>query len=234
MPAARAAARIVVPSAHSRRRPSIVRHSMMLGSTTSSATRVPVGTVTKPRYTATSAGRERRLSHSVRNFAQCRAAVRRCAWPRLRDSGRLMTAGHGKEVAYELMAANAAGRRGRSRALQPQTPAETGSAGCGRTRMNAFPHCYSVIATAHAEGDVTLTADRLSALRSASPAEFGGPGDQWSPETFLVGAVADCFILAFRAVATASKLPWTSLRCVAVGTLDRVDRVTQFTNVTLR
>jgi len=100
--------------------------------------------------------------------------------------------------------------------------------------MDAFPHCYSVVATAHAEGDVTLTADRLSALRSASPAEFDGPGDQWSPETFLVGAVADCFILAFRAVATASKLPWTSLRCVAVGTLDRVDRVTQFTNVTLR
>jgi organic hydroperoxide reductase OsmC/OhrA len=100
--------------------------------------------------------------------------------------------------------------------------------------MDAFPHCHSVVATAAAEGEVTLTADRLPPLRSALPAEFDGPGDHWSPETLFVGAVADCFILTFRAVAAASKLPWTSLRCVAVGTLDRVDRVTQFTGVTVR
>ena len=74
-----------------------------------------------------------------------------------------------------------------------------------------------------------MTADRLTMLRSASPAEFDGPGDRWSPETFLVGAVADCFILTFRAVAHASKLSWISLDCDVTGTLDRVDRVTQFT-----
>jgi uncharacterized OsmC-like protein len=45
----------------------------------------------------------------------------------------------------------------------------------------------------------------------------------------LVGAVGDCLILTFRAVARASKLPWTSLRCQVTGTLDRIDRITQFT-----
>ena len=70
---------------------------------------------------------------------------------------------------------------------------------------------------------------RLEVLRSASPVEFDGPGDRWSPEALLVGAVADCFILTFRAIAKASRLSWISLDCEVTGTLDRVDRVTQFT-----
>ena len=96
--------------------------------------------------------------------------------------------------------------------------------------MQALPHRYRVKGTGRITGDVELTADRLTMLRSASPAEFDGPGDRWSPETFLVGAVADCFILTFRAVANASKLSWISLDCDVTGTLDRVDRVTLFTH----
>jgi uncharacterized OsmC-like protein len=45
----------------------------------------------------------------------------------------------------------------------------------------------------------------------------------------LVGAVADCLILSFRATARAAKLEWESLRCKATGTLDKIERVTQFT-----
>jgi uncharacterized OsmC-like protein len=70
-------------------------------------------------------------------------------------------------------------------------------------------------------------------LPSASPAEFNGPGDRWSPETLLVAAVADCLVLTFRAVAAASKLPWVSLDCDATGTLDRVDGAIQFTRIDL-
>jgi peroxiredoxin-like protein len=95
--------------------------------------------------------------------------------------------------------------------------------------MQEFPHRYSVAAVAGAEGDVRLEGDRLPALVSAAPAEFGGPGDRWSPETLLLAAIADCFILTFRAIATASKLPWLSLRCDVEGTLDRVERSLQFT-----
>jgi peroxiredoxin-like protein len=95
--------------------------------------------------------------------------------------------------------------------------------------MQAFPHHYTVTTTGAVQGDVELEAERLPILRSASPAEFDGPGDRWSPETLLIGAVGDCFILTFRAVARASRLPWTSLRCHVTGTLDRIDRVTQFT-----
>ncbi len=99
--------------------------------------------------------------------------------------------------------------------------------------MQALPHHYQVSASAGAQGDVTLDSDGLPSLASAPPAEFGGPGDRWSPETLLMAAVADCFILTFRAVAAASKLEWQSLQCSARGTLDRVDRVTRFTEFTV-
>jgi organic hydroperoxide reductase OsmC/OhrA len=99
--------------------------------------------------------------------------------------------------------------------------------------MQEFPHHYRATAAGAAQGDVELTAEGLPRLCSASPAEFGGPGDRWSPETFLVGAVADCFVLTFRAVAQASKLPWTSLQCEVTGTLDRIERVTQFTHLNI-
>jgi organic hydroperoxide reductase OsmC/OhrA len=95
--------------------------------------------------------------------------------------------------------------------------------------MEPFPHCYTVAATASPGGDLTLTGERLPRLVSAAPPEFDGPGDRWSPETLVVAAVAGCFVLTFRSIAKISKLSWTALTCTASGTLDRVDRATQFT-----
>ena len=100
--------------------------------------------------------------------------------------------------------------------------------------MQAFPHRYTVEASGCAEGDVMLAGERLPSLGSAPPAEFDGPGNRWSPETLLVAAVADCFVLTFRSVARMSKLPWVSLTCDVVGTLDRVERRLQFTEFHVR
>ena len=100
--------------------------------------------------------------------------------------------------------------------------------------MQRLPHHYTVTAIANTEGETRLESAGLPALISAPPAEFGGPGDRWSPETFCVGAVADCFVLTFRGIARASKLPWSALRCDVEGTLDRVERVTQFTSFRVR
>lgn len=97
--------------------------------------------------------------------------------------------------------------------------------------MQDLPHHYNVNASGANTGSITLSASNVPDISTAPPAEFGGPGDQWSPESLLVAAVADCFILTFRAIARASKLDWTTLECSAEGTLDRVDRVTRFTAV---
>jgi peroxiredoxin-like protein len=99
--------------------------------------------------------------------------------------------------------------------------------------MQNLPHRYQVSANAETEGNVVLKADDLPQLISAPPAQFGGPGNQWSPEHLLVASVADCFILTFRAIAQASKLAWNNLDASAEGVLERVDRVTRFTTITV-
>jgi organic hydroperoxide reductase OsmC/OhrA len=95
--------------------------------------------------------------------------------------------------------------------------------------MQDLPHNYIVAANADAESPVTVSSKGLADLETAAPAEFGGPGDVWSPETLLVATVANCFILTFRAIARASQLEWLELGCVVNGSLDKIDRVTQFT-----
>ena len=97
--------------------------------------------------------------------------------------------------------------------------------------MQPLPHHYSVAARATSEGSVELTAAGLPPIESAPPADYGGPGDRWSPESLLMAAVADCFALTFRGIARASKLAWTSLDCHAEGTLDRVEHQTRFTAI---
>ncbi len=99
--------------------------------------------------------------------------------------------------------------------------------------MQNLPHHYAVVASSAPETNVDLTSPGLAALESAAPAEFGGPGDLWSPETLLVAAVADCFILSFRAIARASKLDWATLHFDVEGVLDRVEKVTRFTDFNL-
>lgn len=100
--------------------------------------------------------------------------------------------------------------------------------------MTDFPHHYRARATGGATGDVSLESEKLPTLATAPPAEFGGPGDRWSPETLLVGAVADCFILTFRAVARASKVDWKELVCDVEGVLDKAEGRTRFTELHVR
>ncbi len=95
--------------------------------------------------------------------------------------------------------------------------------------MKNYPHRYSVTANAVEQDSVTLSADGLPDILSMPPIEFDGPGDQWSPESLLVAAVADCFILTFRAISRASKLSWQNLECTADGILEKIETQTRFT-----
>ena len=99
--------------------------------------------------------------------------------------------------------------------------------------MRAFPHRYRVETTAAPTGEVLVESPGLPALRTTTPPEFGGPPGFWSPETLLVAAIGDCYALTFRGLARAAGLAWTSLSVEVVGTLERPDRVTRFTDVSL-
>jgi organic hydroperoxide reductase OsmC/OhrA len=93
--------------------------------------------------------------------------------------------------------------------------------------MNPFPHHYRASAQGGPIGHVEVT-DRQLRLVTNAPPEFGGPDGAWSPETLLVAAVADCYVLSFRAVARASRLDWEALDVEVEGLLDRVDGLTRF------
>ena len=95
--------------------------------------------------------------------------------------------------------------------------------------MQPFPHHYTVGASLVGDGLATLTSTGVRPLETAPPTEFGGPGDCWSPESLLIAAAVDCFMLTFRGIAGASKYAWSQLECKADGVLERVDGVTRFT-----
>jgi len=99
--------------------------------------------------------------------------------------------------------------------------------------MQDLPHRYRVEARTGSAGDVALRSGGLPDLASQPPAEFGGPGDRWSPETLLLAAVADCYALSFRVLAANSKLGFRELACRAEGVVDRADGRIRFTDIAL-
>lgn len=100
--------------------------------------------------------------------------------------------------------------------------------------MLAMPHHYNTVATANAgDSTVTIKSAGLPDLATDAPKEFDGPGDKWSPEALLIAAVSDCFILTFRAIARGHGIEWHAIDCDVTGTLDRIERVTRFTQIAL-
>ncbi len=95
--------------------------------------------------------------------------------------------------------------------------------------MQGYPHFYVASASAGNEGNVVVSSEGLPDLDTASPPQFDGPLGVWSPETLFSAAIADCFVLTFRAIARASKFEWTSLECRAEGVLERPEKTTFFT-----
>lgn len=100
--------------------------------------------------------------------------------------------------------------------------------------MHPFPHRYQVRVSAATAGTVRLAGEGLPDLQSMPPPEFDGSGGYWSPETLLLAAVADCFVLTFRAIAKASRFDWRQLSADVEGLLERADGNSRFTRFQTR
>jgi organic hydroperoxide reductase OsmC/OhrA len=100
--------------------------------------------------------------------------------------------------------------------------------------MQELPHHYLAIAHAGASGPVQVRAQGVAEITTHAPPEFGGPEGYWSPETLFAAAIADCYILSFRAVARASKVEWKKLSVEVDAILERADGALRFTHVVLR
>ena len=79
----------------------------------------------------------------------------------------------------------------------------------------------------HAEGV-------LSSISFSAPPEFLGEPGHWTPEHFLVAAVAGCFVSTFSGIAEKSRLAFASFNLDAEGLLDNVDGIWRFTDIKLR
>ncbi|MFT5391804.1 MAG: organic hydroperoxide reductase OsmC/OhrA [Gammaproteobacteria bacterium] len=99
--------------------------------------------------------------------------------------------------------------------------------------MQPLPHTYRARAETVGEGGVSIFTDGVPVLSSNAPEQFGGPGDAWSPEAMLVGAVVSCFCLTFRAIARGSHLEWRALRCDGAATLSSTEHAAEFTAMAL-
>lgn len=97
--------------------------------------------------------------------------------------------------------------------------------------MQQLPHTYAVTVNSEPNTNLTASAENLPNIQVAPPSQFGGPGDQWSPEDLLMAAVANCFVLSFKAIAKPSKVNWTSINCVSEGMLEKAGGKVVFTKV---
>ena len=99
--------------------------------------------------------------------------------------------------------------------------------------MKPLPHTYTAQLSGGPEGYALVSVAGIPELRTAPPADFGGPGDAWSPEHLLMAAVETCFLFTLRSVARASRLEFVSLELSGQGTLDRKDGAMRFTEIVL-
>jgi len=71
-------------------------------------------------------------------------------------------------------------------------------------------------------------------IHFSAPPEFGGEPGVWTPEHFLLAAVASCFIETFKAVAKASKLDFQGIEVGVDGILEKDAGGLRFTKITLQ
>ena len=71
-------------------------------------------------------------------------------------------------------------------------------------------------------------------IHFSAPPEFGGEPGLWTPEHFLLAAVASCFIETFKAVAKASKLEFQGIEVGVDGTIEKDGGGLRFTRIAIQ
>jgi peroxiredoxin-like protein len=96
-------------------------------------------------------------------------------------------------------------------------------------------HEYRVKAFCAGPGKGVIQAEGvLSSISFSAPPEFLGEPGRWTPEHFLVAAVASCFVSTFSGMAEKSRLEFASFNMDAEGVLGNEDGIWRFTEIKLR
>lgn len=65
----------------------------------------------------------------------------------------------------------------------------------------------------------------------ATPVEFGGEGNEWSPETLLLASVNSCFMSTFLVFAKKFGVNYAGISCRTTGEVEMVDGHFEFTTI---
>ena len=73
----------------------------------------------------------------------------------------------------------------------------------------------------------------LPSISFSAPPEFQGEPGRWTPEHFLVAAVASCFVSTFSNMAQMSRLEYLAFELSAKGVISRAEGPWRFTEIQL-
>jgi peroxiredoxin-like protein len=97
------------------------------------------------------------------------------------------------------------------------------------------PHEYRVTAIWERGRRGNVSAEGIApAIQFSTPPEFKGDPGYWTPEHFLVAAVASCYIATFYALADLSKMEFLGLEVVVEGKLGKPEGKLRFTEIILK
>jgi len=100
--------------------------------------------------------------------------------------------------------------------------------------MQAPSHRYSVQADGFLTGVTVVSASGVPPLQVAASPQVEGSAGLWTPETLLLAAVADSFVLTFRALSQADGFSWQRLQCDVEGALSVADAAPHFARMGIR
>src|SRR5579863_7730726 len=89
--------------------------------------------------------------------------------------------------------------------------------------MQPLPHTYRAAASGAPSGVVQVKSPGLPELLTACVDEVGSADAHWAPEKLMTAAIADCYVLTFRAVSGAALFGWLRLECQVQGMLESLE-----------
>jgi peroxiredoxin-like protein len=96
-------------------------------------------------------------------------------------------------------------------------------------------HVYRVKAVSTIPRSGVATAEGIQpSITFSAPPEFKGVIGLWTPEHFLVAAVASCYVSTFSGISENSHFSYASLDLETEGVLEKLDGSLQFTKIILR
>ncbi len=83
------------------------------------------------------------------------------------------------------------------------------------------------------ETSVLTVKNTINQIKVTSPTEFGGKGNEWSPEQLFLASISSCFISTYLFFARSEKLERVELECEIIGQVEMINEKYRFTNINL-